>query len=330
MFRYLIRRLLSAAAILVVISVITFLIFFALPSNPALLACGKTCSPSRIVEIKHSLGLDKNITLQYWEFIKGVFVGRTFGDNSILVHCNAPCLGISFKDDTPVFTTLMGRFPADLSLALGSAAIFLVVGVGLGVLAAIRKGKAADKLAVGFALVGISLQPYFVGLLLLFVFVDKWQILPNPGYTSLFSDPGQWFSGLILPWITLVVLYLAFYTRLTRASMLDVLGEDYIRTARAKGLNQNKVIFKHALRAAITPIVTIFGMDFGALVGGAAVITESVFGIDGIGKLAVDSVDDSDLPVIMATTLAAAVVIVIANIVVDVVYGLIDPRVRLS
>lgn len=330
MFRYLIRRLLSAAVILLVISVITFIIFFALPSNPALLACGKTCSPSRILEIKHSLGLDKSITLQYWEFLKGVFVGRTFGDNSILIHCHAPCLGISFTTDTPVFTTLIGRFPADLSLALGSAAIFLVLGVGLGVLAAIRKGKAADKTAVGFALVGISLQPYFVGLLLLFVFVDKWQILPNPGYTSLFDDPSQWFQGLILPWVTLVVLYLAFYTRLTRSSMIEVMGEDYIRTARAKGLSQNKVIFKHALRAAITPIVTIFGMDFGALVGGAAVITESVFGISGVGKLAVDSVEASDLPVIMATTLAAAVVIVIANIVVDVVYGLIDPRVRLS
>ncbi len=330
MFRYLIRRLLSAAVILLVISVITFVIFFALPSNPALLACGKTCSPSRIVEIRHALGLDKSITIQYWEFLKGVFVGRTFGDNSILIQCNAPCLGISFSTDTPVFTTLMGRFPADLSLALGSAVIFLSTGVGLGMLAAIRKGKAADKTAVGFALVGISLQPYFVGLLLLFVFVDKWQILPNPGYTSLFDDPGQWFQGLILPWITLVVLYLAFYTRLTRSSMLEVLGEDYIRTARAKGLNQRKVIFKHALRAAITPIVTIFGMDFGALVGGAAVITESVFGIAGIGKLAVDSVDNSDLPVIMATTLFAAVVIVLANIVVDVVYGLIDPRVRLS
>jgi peptide/nickel transport system permease protein len=330
MIRYLIRRLLAAAVIIVVISLITFLIFFALPSNPALLACGKTCSPSRLAEIKHSLGLDQSLVTQYWEFAKGIFAGRTFGDNSVIVHCHAPCLGISFKDDTSVWDTLIDRFPADLSLALGAAVIFVIVGVGLGVLAAVRKGRLTDKLAVGGALVGVSLQIYFVGLLLTWLFVDQWQILPSPGYIPISEDPVGWFEGLILPWITLVVLYLAFYTRLTRSSMLDVLSEDYIRTARAKGLPSRTVITKHGLRAAITPIVTIFGMDFGSLVGGSAVITESVFGINGIGKLAVDSVTDSDLPVIMATTLFAATAIVIANVVVDLVYGLIDPRVRLA
>ncbi len=330
MFRYLIRRLLAAAVILLVISVITFLIFFALPSDPALLACGKTCSPSRLLQIKHSLGLDQSITQQYWEFFKGLFVGRNFGDQSIAIHCSAPCLGMSFQTDTPVLTTLLGAFPADLTLALGSAVIFLILGVTLGVIAAIRKGKAADKLAVGSALFGVSLQSYFVGLLLMWAFVDKWALLPSPSYTPLTQDPGGWFTGMILPWATLVVLYLALYTRLTRSSMLEVMGEDYIRTARAKGLSSRTVIFKHSLRAAITPIVTIFGMDFGALIGGSAVITESVFGINGIGKLAVDSVTNSDEPVILGTTLFAATFIVIANVIVDLIYGLIDPRVRLS
>jgi peptide/nickel transport system permease protein len=330
MFRYLIRRLLAAAVILVVISMITFFIFFALPSDPALLACGKTCSPSRLAEIKHSLGLDQSIVQQYWTFFKGLFVGRTFGDQSLSVHCSAPCLGMSYQTDTPVLSTLLTDFPADLSLALGSAVIFLLTGVGLGVLAAVRKGKLADKLAVGSALFGVSLQSYFVGLILMWIFVDKFNLLPSPSYTSLADDPGAWFTGLILPWVTLVVLYLALYTRLTRSSMLEVMGEDYIRTARAKGLSRNTVIFKHSLRAAITPIVTIFGMDFGALIGGSAVITESVFGINGIGKLAVDSVTNSDEPVILGTTLFAATFIVIANVVVDLVYGLIDPRVRLA
>ena len=330
MFRYLIRRLLSAAVIILVISMITFLIFFALPSNPALLACGKTCSPERLAQIKQGLGLNQSLTTQYWEFLKGFFAGRTFGDASVKIQCNFPCLGISFKDDTPVFNTLMNRFPADLSLALGSAVIFLIVGVGLGVTAAVNKGRWIDKLAVGGALIGVSLQIYFVGLLLMYIFVDKWQILPTPGYTPITQDPGQWFQGLILPWATLVILYLAFYTRLSRSSMLETMGEDYVRTARAKGLPRRTVILKHALRAAITPIITIFGMDLGALIGGAAVITESVFGINGIGQLAVNSVTDSDLPVIMGTTLFAAIVIVLANVVVDFVYGIIDPRVRLT
>ncbi|MFC1405370.1 MULTISPECIES: ABC transporter permease [Streptacidiphilus] len=330
MLRYLIRRLLAAAVILLVISMITFFIFFALPSNPALLACGKTCSPSRLLEIKHSLGLDQSITTQYWEFFKGLFVGRDYGDASLIVHCHAPCLGISFQTDTPVLDTLLQDFPVDLSLALGAAVVFLILGVGLGVLAAVRKGRAADKIAVGAALVGVSLQIYFVGLLLMYVFVDKFSILPTPNYTPITQDPVAWFQGLILPWATLVILFLALYTRLSRSSMLEVLGEDYIRTARAKGLPARTVIIKHGLRAAITPIVTIFGMDLGSLIGGSAVITESVFGINGIGKLAVDSVTNSDLPVILGTTLFAATFIVLANVVVDMVYGIIDPRVRLA
>ncbi|PWI43938.1 ABC transporter permease [Streptomyces sp. ICBB 8177] len=330
MFRYLIRRLLAAAVILVVISLITFVIFFALPTDPALLACGKTCSPSRLAEIKHSLGLDQSLATQYWEFFKGLFVGRTYGDQSLIVHCTAPCLGVSFQSDTPVLSILMSDFPVDLSLGLGAAVIFVTVGVGLGVLAAVRKGKAADKIAVGAALFGVSLQIYFVGLLLMWALVDKWQILPTPSYTPITQDPVSWFTGLILPWATLVIIFLALYTRLARSSVLEVMGEDYIRTARAKGLPRKTVILKHTLRAAITPIITIFGMDVASLIGGTAVITESVFGLNGIGKQAVDSVTNSDLPVILGTTLFAAAVIVIFNVIVDMVYGIVDPRVRLA
>jgi peptide/nickel transport system permease protein len=176
----------------------------------------------------------------------------------------------------------------------------------------------------------VSVQIYFIGLLLLYLFVDKFQILPTSGYTPITENPAGWFTGLILPWSTLVIVYLAMYTRLTRSSMLEVLAEDYMRTARAKGLPAATVVLKHGLRAAITPIITIFGMDVGSLIGGSAVITESVFGINGIGKLAVDSVQNSDLPVILGTTLFAATFVVLANVVVDLVYGLVDPRVRLA
>ncbi|KJK37417.1 ABC transporter permease [Streptomyces variegatus] len=330
MFRYLIRRLLAAAVIMLVITTITFFIFFALPSDPALLACGKTCSPSRLAEIKHSLGLDQSYLTQYWDFLKGLVVGRDYGDQSVRIHCGAPCLGISFQTDTPVLTTLLQDFPADLSLGLGAAVAFLVLGVGLGTVAAVRRGRAADKAAVGLALFGVSVQIYFIGLLLLYLFVDKFQILPTSGYTPITENPAGWFTGLILPWSTLVIVYLAMYTRLTRSSMLEVLAEDYMRTARAKGLPAATVVLKHGLRAAITPIITIFGMDVGSLIGGSAVITESVFGINGIGKLAVDSVQNSDLPVILGTTLFAATFVVLANVVVDLVYGLVDPRVRLA
>ncbi|WP_086560364.1 ABC transporter permease [Streptomyces africanus] len=330
MFRYLIRRLLAAAVIMLVITTITFFIFFALPSDPALLACGKTCSPSRLAEIKHSLGLDRSYLTQYWEFFKGLFIGRDFGDQSVRIHCGAPCLGVSFQTDTPVLTTLLQDFPADLSLGVGAAVAFLVLGVGLGTVAAVRRGRAADKAAVGLALFGVSVQIYFIGLLLLYLFVDKFQILPASGYTPITEDPAGWFKGLVLPWITLVIVYLAMYTRLTRSSMLEVFAEDYMRTARAKGLPAATVVLKHGLRAAITPIITIFGMDLGSLIGGSAVITESVFGINGIGKLAVDSVQNSDLPVILGTTLFAATFVVLANVVVDLVYGLVDPRVRLA
>ncbi|MFC9679841.1 ABC transporter permease [Streptomyces sp. NPDC056948] len=315
---------------MLVITTITFFIFFALPSDPALLACGKTCSPSRLAEIKHSLGLDRSYLTQYWEFLKGLVAGRDFGDQSVRIHCGAPCLGVSFQTDTPVLTTLLQDFPADLSLGLGAAVAFLILGVGLGTVAAVRRGRAADKAAVGLALFGVSVQIYFIGLLLLYLFVDKFQILPTSGYTPITEDPAGWFQGLILPWTTLVIVYLAMYTRLTRSSMLEVFAEDYMRTARAKGLPAATVVLKHGLRAAITPIITIFGMDVGSLIGGSAVITESVFGINGIGKLAVDSVQNSDLPVILGTTLFAATFVVLANVVVDLVYGLVDPRVRLA
>ena len=330
MTRYLIRRLLSAVAIIVVVSFITFFIFFAIPSSPAVLACGKTCSAQRIAEINQALGLNKPILTQYWEFVHGFFFGRTFGDGSLPIHCNFPCMGISFHDDSNVWSTLMNRAPADLSLAVGAAVLFLTFGIGLGIASAVRKGKAIDKFAVGFALFGISLPLYFTALILQYLFVDKWALLPSPNYTPITQDPGQWFEGLILPWVALAIGFLAYYTRLTRSTMLETMGEDFVRTARAKGLSRRSVIFKHSLRAAITPIVTIFGMDFGYLIGGAAVITESAFGIPGIGQLAVDSVENSDLPVIMATTLFAAVAVVLANVVVDVVYGIIDPRVRLA
>ena len=332
MGRYLLRRLVALVALLGVTSVITFLLFFAAPANPAVLACGRGCTPARIAEIEGALGLDKPLPQQYGTYMKGLFVGRDFGSGTAQIHCPAPCFGRSYQNGEFVWDAIKRALPVTISIAVGAAVLWLVVGVSLGVLAAMRKGRALDRTAVGFSLFGVSFPVVLTGLLLLYFVCTKWQLLPYPdvGNAQFFSDgPISWAKTYVLPWIALALLYSALYVRLTRANMIETMGEDYIRTARAKGLREGRVITRHGLRAALTPIVTIFGLDLGGLLGGA-VLTESVFGLPGIGRRAVDAVLAVDLPMIMGVTLFAAFFIITANIVVDLLYAAIDPRVRLG
>ncbi|KAA2252472.1 ABC transporter permease [Solihabitans fulvus] len=324
MLRFLVRRVLGAVLILFVISAVTFFLFFALPSDPARLSCGKGCTPELLATIHHNLGIDRPLPEQYWSFLTGIFAGRDFDGQ----WCSAPCLGFSFVNHQPVLDTLLNRFPATLSVALGAAALMLTVGVGLGLIAALRRGKTVDKVSMAACLVGASVQIYFFGIIARYLLVDELQWLPQPGYTSPFAAPGAWFGGMVLPWITLTVVNAATYARYTRSSMVDTLGEDYVRTARAKGLSSWGVYIRHAWRGAMTPVVTTFGIDLGLFLGGA-LITETTFNIHGIGKLAVDSVANSDLPMIMGTVLVAATAMVLASIAVDACYAVIDPRVRL-
>jgi peptide/nickel transport system permease protein len=278
------------------------------------------------------LGLDKPIYVQYGTYMKGLVVGRDFGSGTAKIHCPAPCFGRSYQDGEFVWDVIKRAMPFTLSIAVGAAALWLVVGVSLGVLAAIRKGTLIDRFAVGFSLFGVSFPVVLTSLLSLYFVCSKWGLLPypDPGRGQLFEDgPVAWVQTFILPWIVLALLYASLYVRLTRANMIDVMGEDYIRTARAKGLPERTVIRRHGLRAALTPIVTIFGLDLGSLLGGA-VLTESVFALPGIGREAVQAVLGQDLPTIMGVVLFAAFFIIVANIVVDVLYGLIDPRVRLA
>ncbi|MCW6005482.1 ABC transporter permease [Micromonospora sp. CPCC 205371] len=328
MVRFLIKRLLSVSLTLFAVSVVSFLMFFALPRDPVTGMCPKNCNAERLERVRQELGLNDPKVEQYAAYMKGIFVGRDLG-SAQGGKCEAPCLGYSYVNSEAVTDTLGRVLPVTLSIVIPAAILWLLLGVGLGMLSALRRGTLIDRLAIGFSLTGASMQLYFVGALLLLIFTYQLKIVPVPHYTSILDNPLDWASGLVLAWIALAFLFSAIYARLARAQMLETLSEDFVRTARAKGLAKRTVYGRHALRAAITPLVTIAGLDVGAALGGT-VITETTFGIQGLGRTAVYAVRGGDLPMIMATVLIAAVFVVIANLVVDLLYAAIDPRVRLS
>ncbi|MFI5832479.1 ABC transporter permease [Micromonospora sp. NPDC051300] len=328
MTRFLVRRLLSAALTLFAVSVLSFLMFFALPRDPVTGMCPKNCNPERLERVRQELGLRDPLISQYAGYMKGIVTGRDLG-SAQGGRCDAPCLGWSYVSNEAVSDTIARVLPVTLSIVIPAAVLWLLLGVGLGMLSALRRGSWLDRAAIGFSLTGASLQLYFVGAVLLIVFVYNLRLLPVPSYTSLFDNPLKWVSGLVLAWVALAFLFSAIYARLSRAQMLETLSEDFVRTARAKGLAKRSVYGRHALRAAITPVVTIAGLDVGGALGGT-VITETTFGLNGMGRTAVDAVRSGDLPTIMATVLIAAVFVVLANVVVDLLYAVIDPRVRLG
>ncbi|WKX72739.1 ABC transporter permease [Streptomyces sp. XD-27] len=332
MLVYIIRRLVTVVVMLLVVTLATFGVFFMVPkltgTDPALMYVGKNSDKASVEGTRKKLGLDEPVLVQYGEFVKGLATGRDYDDGVEVTHCPAPCFGYSFKTEQEVWPILKDRLPVTASLASGAAALWLVGGVGVGIVSALKRGTIWDRAAMVGALAGVSLPIYFTGLLSLSIF--SYQLgWTSAEYVPFMDDPGGWFTNLMLPWITLAFLYAAMYARLTRATMLEVMGEDYIRTARAKGLKESTVVRKHALRSTMTPILTIFGLDLGALVGGA-VLTEKTYNLRGLGYEAVNAIQNKDLPVILGVTLVAAFFVVIANLVVDLLYAVIDPRVRLS
>jgi peptide/nickel transport system permease protein len=334
---YIIRRVFGAVVLLLIVSAVTFAIFFLVPrlagqSMDQLAAqyVGKDANKASIAAVKQNLGFDKPLYEQYWHFIKQIFVGADYKFGPDASHCSAPCFGYSFKSHIEVWPQITERIPVTFSLAIGAAVIWLTTGVATGVLSALKRGSFLDRFFMSIALAGVSLPIFFTGMLALGLFTVQWPIWDTGvNYVNFTDNPGEWAWNLLIPWCSLAFLYSALYARLTRAGMLETMNEDYIRTARAKGLRESTVITKHGLRAALTPIVTIFGMDFGLLIGGA-VITENVFSFQGLGFYAVKGVSDNDLPVVMGVTLVAAFFIVVCNLLVDLVYAAIDPRVRLS
>ena len=330
MLGFVVRRIVSGLLVLLVTSVSIFALFFYGPADPALAYCPEMhCSPDRLERVRTSLHLDDPVEEQYAQYMQGIFVGRDFQAGAITIECPAPCLGVSFKLRTNVTSLLWSRFPATASIALGGAVLFLVFGVGLGVVAARSRGALLDKLIVGGTLFLNALPFYLIALLAWLLLISKWGIFPESGYFSPIHDgPVAWAKGLMLAWLVLGVAFATDYARFSRGSMVEALNEDFVRTARAKGLSERRTVLRHALRAALVPVVTIFGLDLAELLGGT-VFLERIFDIQGIGITALDAVGTKDLPIIAATVLVAAFLIVVANVLVDIVYSLVDPRVRL-
>lgn len=320
MVRFLIRRIALGLFVMWIVTMLVFGIFFVGP-GPADVArrlAGREATPQVVQEVRVRLHLNEPIIKQYWHFLQNLLQGN---------------LGYSYIHGQPVTSVLKQALPITLSLVLGASILWLIIGVMSGVLSAVRRGSVWDRTATTLALVFYSMPTFVLGLLLLYVFYYQFTIhglklFPGQGYTYFSADPVKWFQSMVLPWFTLALVSAAVYTRLTRGSMLDVLGEDYIRTARSKGLTERRVVYRHGLRSALTPVVSQFGIDVGTLVGGA-IITETVFGLPGLGYTSVNAIEQQDLPVIIGVVIVATAAVVVANIVVDILYAVLDPRVRL-
>lgn len=319
MLLYIVRRTLWAIVVVLIVLLLTYAVFYLMPSgDPALRFAGKSPTPESIALIRQRLGLDNPWYVQYGIFVKNFFTGDQFG---------WPGLGYSYVNLVPVLDQVEERAPRTLLLILGAATIWIVLGVAIGILSAVKRHTVADRAAMGFVLFGISAPVFWLGLMALFIFWNKLHLTGGTGYVPITQSPQGFFSHMILPWTVLALLFAAIYARMTRNTLLETLGEDYIRTARAKGLSERRVIMHHALRASLTPVVTMFGMDIALLVGGA-VITESVFNIQGLGWLAITATFNQDLPTVVGVVMLAAVAVVFMNLVVNIAYAFLDPRVR--
>jgi peptide/nickel transport system permease protein len=315
MLRFVVRRLIGMVFVLFVVSVLVFLIFNVIPnSSPAQRIAGKNANPTLVKNIEEEWGFDESLPAQYVSMMKKVFTNEL----------------ISYSPRISVEDRIKEGIPATLSLAIGAGIIWLFWGLVLGYVSAVRAGGLLDKFLTGFAIAGVSIPVFLIAPILLYFLTYKLEIFPNAGYVSLTEDPGQWFMHSVLPWTTIAILSIGFYSRVLRSNMLDVMNEDYVRTARAKGLSERQVMVRHVLRNSLIPIVTLFGLDFGATIAGTAIITEKLFSYEGVGLYAALSVEKLELPPIMGVTLYGAFFVVLVNAIVDIAYAYLDPRVRLG
>jgi peptide/nickel transport system permease protein len=314
MARFVLARLVSVVAVLIAISILTFLIFQAIPNgDPALRLAGRLATPQDIHDVRVTWGFDKPLYVQYVKTMGKIFDGSV----------------ISYTQQVNVIQEIKRDLPATLSLAIGAGVIWLSLGVLFGILSAISAGKFLDRALTVLALVGVSTPVFFLGAMMLYYLGYKLKLFPLGGYVPLTKNPWQWFTHLLMPWFALSVLFIGVYSRVLRASVLDTMGEDYVRAARAKGISRRRVLIRHVLRNSLIPVISLFGLDFAAVIGGGAILTESVFGLHGVGQYAADSIARLDVPPILVITMLTAFVVVVLSAFVDIVYALLDPRIRL-
>jgi peptide/nickel transport system permease protein len=312
---FIVRRLVGLVAVLFTISVLTFLIFNVIPNgDPALRIAGRNASAEQLAIIRHQWGFDRSLPVQYVKTMQQIFSGDL----------------VSFSTQTNVIDEIKRGIPHTFSLAIGAAIIWMALAIALGLYTAIRAGRFSDRFLTVIALIGISMPVFWVGALMSYYLGFKAGIFPNGDYVALTTDPVQWAYHLILPWTALSILFIGFYSRVLRSNILDTMNEDFVRTARAKGLSERQVLIRHVLRNSLIPIVSLWGLDFGAVIGGGAILTESVFSLNGVGQYAADSIGSLDVPPVMAITLFGAFFIVLLNTIVDITYAWLDPRIRLA
>jgi len=321
---YILRRVISAISVVIVTVVASFLLFFVAPTDPAGVICGPRCTPERLDNITKSLDLDEPVATQIAAYFKGIVVGRDYTSGGVTRHCDAPCLGYSYVLGVPVTDLLAKAVPVTLSIVIGGATIYLLFGVLIGTTAARLRGTTLDRAAVGGSLI-LGSVPYFIVALIIALYCT---FLPKSQYTPFFENPVSWASGLLAAWLCLGLTNSASYTRYSRASMIEALGQDYTRTARSKGISERRVIYRHGLRAAMTPVITIFGVDVAFLVN--TIFTERIFNLPGLGLRLLNAFNQYDLPVLMGGVVVGATVLVVMNLVVDILYTVLDPRVRLG
>jgi peptide/nickel transport system permease protein len=315
MLRFIVRRLVGMTLVLFVVSVLVFVVFNVIPNSPpAQRLAGKNAQPYLVKNIEKEWGFDKSLPEQYVTMMKKVVTNEL----------------ISYSPRFSVRQRIIEGIPATLSLSIGAGLVWLFFGLLLGYLSAVRAGGKLDKFLTGLAVAGISIPVFLIAPVFIYFLTYKVEIFPNAGYVALTEDPWEWFQHLILPWFTLAILSIGFYSRVLRSNMLDAMNEDYVRTARAKGLSEGRVMTRHVLRNSLIPIITLFGLDFGATVGGTAIITEYIYNIEGVGLYAVESIGKLELPPIMGVTLYGAFFVVFINALVDIAYAYLDPRVRLG
>jgi peptide/nickel transport system permease protein len=315
MARFVVRRLFQMVLVMFAVSVLTFLIFNVIPNgDPAVRMAGRQPTETQIEAIRKEWGFDENIVVQYLTTMRKVFTGDLQ----------------SYFTQLPVGEEILKGLPRTLSLAVGAALLWMFVAVCFGLYSAMKAGKFADRFLTIIALIGISMPVFWIGALMNYYLGFKWGLFPNGGYVEFTEDPIDWFYHLILPWTALAILFIGVYSRLLRSNVLDTINEDYVRTARAKGLSERQIMVRHVLRNSLIPIVTLWGLDFGAVLGGGAILTETVFDLQGVGQYAADSIGQLDVPPVLAVTIFAAFFIVLLNAIVDIVYAYLDPRIRLQ